>query len=85
MRLSERRLGHGDLNDCSVEVDRRMLDYLAGLDTELGEMVEGTAGLQCHCWCCVLAMQPLLDTVVLLVHHLWHAIRRQLLHACGEA
>ena len=41
IRVSERRIGHGDLNDCLVEVDRRMLDYLVGLDTELDEMVEG--------------------------------------------
>ena len=27
--------------DRSVEVDRRMLDYIAGLDTEVQELVEG--------------------------------------------
>ena len=68
IRVAERRVGMGDLNDCFVEVgretglsmawsfvnhvvltpmrmlvqvDRRMLDYLVGLDTELDEMVEG--------------------------------------------
>eukprot|EP00667_Euglena_gracilis_P001253 EG_transcript_1254 len=32
----------GDLMDCPVDLDRRMLDYLVGLDTEFNEIVEGS-------------------------------------------
>mmetsp|Transcript_99722 Transcript_99722/g.171752 ORF Transcript_99722/g.171752 Transcript_99722/m.171752 type:complete len:1098 (-) Transcript_99722:32-3325(-) len=32
----------GDLMDCPVDVDRRMLDYLVGLDSEFNEIVEGS-------------------------------------------
>ena len=38
VKLSEVR---GDLNDAVVEIDRRMIDYCVGLETEFGEMVEG--------------------------------------------
>eukprot|EP01065_Artemidia_motanka_P012879 TRINITY_DN17102_c0_g2_i1.p1 TRINITY_DN17102_c0_g2~~TRINITY_DN17102_c0_g2_i1.p1 ORF type:complete len:1017 (+),score=196.23 TRINITY_DN17102_c0_g2_i1:457-3051(+) len=33
-------LGTGDLMDCSVEMDRRMLDFCVGLDTEFCELVD---------------------------------------------
>ena len=29
----------GDLMDCAVDIDRRLLDYVVGLDTELSELV----------------------------------------------
>lgn len=41
VRVQDRRFGKCDLNDCSIELDRRMLDYIVGLDTELSEMCEG--------------------------------------------
>eukprot|EP00668_Euglena_longa_P001046 GGOE01001253.1.p1 GENE.GGOE01001253.1~~GGOE01001253.1.p1 ORF type:complete len:1041 (-),score=269.43 GGOE01001253.1:103-3225(-) len=31
-----------DLMDCLVDIDRRMLDFLAGLDTEFSEMIDGS-------------------------------------------
>lgn len=42
IKLSERRYGIGDLSDCVVQVDRRMMDFLLGLNTEIGELVEGS-------------------------------------------
>jgi SpoVK/Ycf46/Vps4 family AAA+-type ATPase len=33
---------HGDLYECNVDIDRRMLDYIVGLDCEFGELVEGS-------------------------------------------
>lgn len=27
--------------DCTVEIDRKLLDYLVGLDSNLSELVEG--------------------------------------------
>lgn len=41
LHLSERRYGMGDLTHCEATVDRRMLDFVLGLDTEIGELVEG--------------------------------------------
>eukprot|EP00898_Chlorokybus_atmophyticus_P008869 jgi/Chlat1/8984/Chrsp94S00697 len=43
VQVSERKFGSGgsDLTDCLAEIDRRMVDYGAGLDTEFGELVEG--------------------------------------------
>ncbi|KAH9323474.1 hypothetical protein KI387_018113, partial [Taxus chinensis] len=34
--------GGGDLMDQQVELDRRMLDWIVGLDTEMNELVEGS-------------------------------------------
>jgi len=34
--------GGGDLMDQDVELDRRMLDWIVGLDTEMNELVEGS-------------------------------------------
>jgi hypothetical protein len=31
-----------DLTDCSVELDRRMFDFIVGLDTEFAELVDGS-------------------------------------------
>jgi len=31
-----------DLSDCSVELDRRMFDFIVGLDTEFAELVDGS-------------------------------------------
>jgi len=31
-----------DLTDCSLEIDRRMLDFVVGLDTEFSEIVDGS-------------------------------------------
>jgi hypothetical protein len=31
-----------DLTDCDVEIDRRMLDFCVGLDTEFSEIVDGS-------------------------------------------
>jgi SpoVK/Ycf46/Vps4 family AAA+-type ATPase len=31
-----------DLTDCEVEIDRRMLDFVVGLDTEFNEIVDGS-------------------------------------------
>ncbi|KAL3696624.1 hypothetical protein R1sor_010700 [Riccia sorocarpa] len=36
------RGGRGDLMDQQVELDRRMLDWIVGLDTEMNELVEGS-------------------------------------------
>ena len=32
----------GDLTNSKVEIDRRMLDFCVGLDTEFSEIVEGS-------------------------------------------
>ncbi len=40
IRISD--LLSGDLTECSVNIDRRMLDYIAGLDSEFSEIVEGS-------------------------------------------
>jgi len=42
LRLADmRRMGStGDLMDCPVEMDRRMLDFCVGLDTEFSELVD---------------------------------------------
>jgi SpoVK/Ycf46/Vps4 family AAA+-type ATPase len=32
----------GDLTECTVEIDRRMLDFVVGLDTEFSEIVDGS-------------------------------------------
>jgi hypothetical protein len=39
IQLSER---WGDLMGVKVELDRRMLDFIVGLDTEFSELVEGS-------------------------------------------
>ena len=31
----------GDLIDCSVEIDRRMVDFIVGIDTEIDNIIEG--------------------------------------------
>uniref|UniRef100_A0A7S2S4Z9 AAA+ ATPase domain-containing protein n=1 Tax=Rhizochromulina marina TaxID=1034831 RepID=A0A7S2S4Z9_9STRA len=41
IRLSDRSYGGSDLLDAIPEIDRRMLDYIAGLSTELQELVDG--------------------------------------------
>jgi hypothetical protein len=33
---------NGDLMSCSADIDRRMLDFIVGLDTELSELVDGS-------------------------------------------
>jgi hypothetical protein len=38
-----RKFGQSDLSDCTCELDRRMLDWLAGLDTEIDDLVEGSS------------------------------------------
>ena len=43
VRISDRRFGQGDLMDCNIEIDRRMLDFIVGLETELSEMVDGSS------------------------------------------
>ena len=42
VRISDRRFGQGDLMDCNIEIDRRMLDFIVGLETELSQMVDGS-------------------------------------------
>eukprot|EP00935_MAST-01C_sp_MAST-1C-sp1_P000007 g7.t1 len=32
----------GDLTECTAEVDRRMLDFVVGLDTEFSELIDGS-------------------------------------------
>jgi len=32
----------GDLHECTVEIDRKLLDYIVGLDTELSELIDGS-------------------------------------------
>jgi hypothetical protein len=39
IQLSER---WGDLMGVKIELDRRMLDFIVGLDTEFSELVEGS-------------------------------------------
>jgi SpoVK/Ycf46/Vps4 family AAA+-type ATPase len=41
IRISNTR-ATGDLFTCLIDIDRRMLDYLVGLDTEFNEVVEGS-------------------------------------------
>eukprot|EP01062_Namystynia_karyoxenos_P003020 TRINITY_DN11055_c0_g1_i1.p1 TRINITY_DN11055_c0_g1~~TRINITY_DN11055_c0_g1_i1.p1 ORF type:complete len:1107 (+),score=476.25 TRINITY_DN11055_c0_g1_i1:88-3408(+) len=40
--VTSRGYGGGDLMECSVDIDRRMVDQLMGLETELHEVVEGS-------------------------------------------
>eukprot|EP01006_Ploeotia_vitrea_P008062 TRINITY_DN19007_c0_g2_i1.p1 TRINITY_DN19007_c0_g2~~TRINITY_DN19007_c0_g2_i1.p1 ORF type:complete len:916 (-),score=128.42 TRINITY_DN19007_c0_g2_i1:39-2519(-) len=40
--VSDRPVMGGDLMDCYVDIDRRMLDYLVGLDSEFAEIVDGS-------------------------------------------
>lgn len=42
LRTSTYSHGGGDLMDQNVELDRRMLDWIVGLDTEMNELVEGS-------------------------------------------
>lgn len=35
-------LSRGNFLDSGVELDRRLLDYIVGLDTELNELVDGS-------------------------------------------
>ena len=35
-------LSRGNFLDAGVELDRRLLDYIVGLDTELNELVDGS-------------------------------------------
>ena len=35
-------LSRGNFLDCGVELDRRLLDYIVGLDTEINELVDGS-------------------------------------------
>lgn len=42
MRPTPYTRGGGDLMDQQVELDRRMLDWIVGLDTEMNELVEGS-------------------------------------------
>ncbi len=42
MRTASYTRGGGDLMDQQVELDRRMLDWIVGLDTEMNELVEGS-------------------------------------------
>ena len=32
----------GNFLDCEIELDRRLLDYIVGLDTEINELVDGS-------------------------------------------
>ena len=40
----------GNFLDSVVELDRRLLDYIVGLDTEINELVDGSVinDIQCH-------------------------------------
>ena len=38
----------GNFLDCVVELDRRLLDYIVGLDTEMNELVDGSVSV-CVC------------------------------------
>ena len=43
--------GRGNFLDSQVELDRRLLDYIVGLDTEISELVDGSVSnsyLLCH-------------------------------------
>ena len=42
LRAAPYTRGGGDLMDQQVELDRRMLDWIVGLDTEMNELVEGS-------------------------------------------
>ena len=35
-------LSRGNFLDCGIELDRRLLDYIVGLDTEINELVDGS-------------------------------------------
>eukprot|EP00494_Astrolonche_serrata_P029096 UN29363 len=39
---TRRSHGSDDLVDCGISIDRRMVDYCVGLDTEFGNLVEGS-------------------------------------------
>ena len=34
--------GRGNFLDSPVELDRRLMDYIVGLDTEINELVDGS-------------------------------------------
>lgn len=40
IRLSDKF--SGELMDCAVDIDRRMLDYIVGLDSEFSDVVDGS-------------------------------------------
>ena len=43
MQVSDPPLhGRGNFLDSQVELDRRLLDYIVGLDTEISELVDGS-------------------------------------------
>jgi hypothetical protein len=67
MRTASYTRGGGDLMDQQVELDRRMLDWIVGLDTEMNELVEGSHLYKPkvgHCFDFFVA--PVLVTVLLL-------------------
>lgn len=35
-------LSRGNFLDSGVELDRRLLDYIVGLDTEINELIDGS-------------------------------------------
>ena len=41
----------GNFLDCIIELDRRLLDYIVGLDSEMNELVDGSVSGVCVCVC----------------------------------
>ena len=41
--------GRGNFLDSQVELDRRLLDYIVGLDTEINELVDGSVSSVLSC------------------------------------
>ena len=53
MHISDPPLrSRGNFLDSVVELDRRLLDYIVGLDTEISELVDGSVScFQCRTYC----------------------------------
>jgi len=67
MRTASYTRGGGDLMDQQVELDRRMLDWIVGLDTEMNELVEGSHLYKPKVgYCFDFFVAPVLVTVLLL-------------------
>ena len=41
----------GNFLDCVIELDRRLLDYIVGLDSEMNELVDGSVSVYVLCVC----------------------------------
>ncbi len=54
----------GNFLDSVVALDRRLLDYIVGLDTEINELVDGSVRIYIHAHVDVIHVQDMLRSVV---------------------